>query len=504
MTPHLQWFCYEAVRLGVVDGPTCRQIARVLGPDADLLSFAQALIDHDLVDDAQVVQDLVNLAYRKGESGEVPPLDILAMDTKPVDDDDDDDVGSVTVHQVMVRRQAAPTADMPDFDQLDLRDLAEAAEAITRMLRAARAAGASDLHLSAGARPFLRQNMRVVYLSDSPLDPEHAVLLNTALLDDEQRATFTRKQDFDFACALGPDERYRINLLMHKEGAAGTYRIIPDHVRPLEELGFSNAKIIRKLLAHHNGLILVTGPLGCGKTTTLAALVDFINVERSQHIITVEDPLEIIQYSKKCNVTQREVGGHTDSFASALKAALREDPDIIIIGELRDLETIEMAITAAETGHLVIGTLHTRDAATTLGRLLDVFPPEQQQQIRSMTAESLRGVICQRMLPAIDGTVVLAEELLINTIAVANVIRENKMHQLRSIMQTGVAQGMCTMDDAIFRLFKEGRISEATAQANIQDTAISGKLGAAKAAASPVAEDADESESSKRKRGWFR
>jgi len=245
-------------------------------------------------------------------------------------------------------------------------------------------------------------------------------------------------------------------------------------------------------------LILVTGPVGSGETTTLASLVNILNEEREDHVITVEEPIEIVQASKNCNITQREVGLHTKSYGTALKGALREDPDIIVIGEMRDLETIEMALTASETGHLVIGTLHTSDAATTLNRILDVFPPMQQPQIRSMAAESLKGIICQKLLRSIDGGVVVATEMMLVNLAVSNMIRENKTHLLAGVMQTGSKQGMCTMDQSIFELFEDGRISEEVALAGIADKLLKERI---KKPPPPSPEDEDDAA---KKKGWFK
>jgi twitching motility protein PilT len=277
--------------------------------------------------------------------------------------------------------------------------------------------------------------------------------------------------------ALSATDRYRVNLMFHKNGAAGSYRMVPEKARTLSELGYADRlETLEKLLSYHNGLILITGPVGSGKTTTLAAMVAYLNETRKDHIITVEDPIEVVQSAKGCNVSQREVGPHTKSFGSALKGALREDPDIIVIGELRDLETIEMAISASETGHLVIGTMHTSDAATTLNRLLDVFPPSQQTQIRTSVAESLKGVICQRLLPSPDGCLVLACEILISNLAIQSLIKEGKSTGLRNTMETGLKEGMCLIDNVVFQLFKEGKIEAEVALANIGSRMIRAKI----------------------------
>ncbi|HEY1848695.1 MAG TPA: type IV pilus twitching motility protein PilT, partial [Opitutaceae bacterium] len=225
-----------------------------------------------------------------------------------------------------------------------------------------------------------------------------------------------------------------------------------------------------------NGLILITGPVGSGKTTTLASMVSYLNETRKDHIITVEDPIEVIQAARGCNVTQRQVGDHTGSFFTALKGALREDPDVIVIGELRDLETIEMAISAAETGHLVIGTMHTSDAATTLNRLLDVFPAAQQTQIRASVAESLRGIVCQRLLPSPGGSLVMACEIMVNNLGISNLVRDGKTTGIRNAMETGVREGMCLMDNVVFALFNDGKISKEIALENVINRVLRAKI----------------------------
>ena len=327
--------------------------------------------------------------------------------------------------------------------------------------------GVSDLHLTAGAAPFVRNQRALTPISEHVLTEEEAMRLNTVLLAPHQAKIYLERKDYDYALALDATHRYRVNLMFQKDGASGSYRMVSAEVPEIDKLGIKNVDTIKKLLSYHNGLLLVTGPVGAGKTTTLAALVNELNKNRKDHIITVEDPVEIVQESIGCNVTQRQVGEHTASFHSALKGALREDPDIMAIGELRDLETIEMAISASETGHLVIGTMHTSDASTTLNRLLDVFPPAQQTQIRTSVAESLRGVLCQRLLPRTDGGLVLACEILTSNPAVAALIREGKMQGLRNVMETGVKDGMCVMENSVMDLWRAGTISAETARQNV-------------------------------------
>jgi twitching motility protein PilT len=374
--------------------------------------------------------------------------------------------------------QPAPVGGLDGFPFAEIKRMSdESLAAVMRdLLRACAREGASDLHLYAGSPPIIRRQRVLRPISTHVLGAEEALRLNTVLLAPHQHALYLERKDLDFALALDASNRYRVNLMFHKGGAAGAYRMVAAKIPKLDELGLRNLDAILKLLTYHNGLILVTGPVGAGKTTTLAALVAEINAQRSDHVITVEDPIEIVQVAKGCNITQREVGPHTKSFAAALKGALREDPDVIVIGELRDLETIEMAISASETGHLVIGTMHTSDAATTLNRLLDVFPPAQQTQIRASVAESLRGVVCQRLLPDVDGGLVLACEVLIGNPAVSSLIREGKMQGLRNTLETGQREGMCLMEATVFKLYEEGRISAETARANISNRVLKARV----------------------------
>jgi len=320
-------------------------------------------------------------------------------------------------------------------------------------------AGASDVHLGVNAPPVWRLHgtLRPIWPDAPRLQPEQTQKLADSFLTDAQRALVNERGDADFAYA-NEKGRYRASVVRQRLGTDIVFRIINTRVRTMDELGLPEH--LKLLTRYHNGLILVTGSVGSGKSTTLAALVEQINVERREHIITLEDPIEYVFEPKGCHITQREVHTHTRSFGMALRGALREDPDVIMVGEMRDLETISLAITASETGHLVLGTLHTGTAARTLDRVLDVFPVDQQGQIRIMISESLRGVISQQLIPRADGTGrLLAIETLTNTPAVSHVIREARTFMLPGIIQTGRKQGMQLMDDALIDLHTRGLIS---------------------------------------------
>jgi len=326
-------------------------------------------------------------------------------------------------------------------------------------------AGASDIHLGVNAPPLWRLHGRLqpIWPNASRLTSDKTVALAEGFLSDLHKTQLKERGDADFAYA-NDFGRYRTSVVRQRLGIDIVFRIVNTKVRTMDELGLPQH--LKLLTRYHNGLILVTGSVGSGKSTTLAALVEQVNMERREHIITLEDPIEYVIEPKGCHVTQREVHTHTRSFAVALRGALREDPDVIMVGEMRDLETISLAITASETGHLVLGTLHTGNASRTLDRILDVFPPDQQEQIRIMVSESLRGVISQQLIPRVDGQGrVLALEILTNSPAVANVIREAKTYMLPGIMQTGKKQGMQLMDDALVELYDRGLISAEEAYA---------------------------------------
>ncbi len=333
--------------------------------------------------------------------------------------------------------------------------------------------GGSDLHLSAGEPPMIRLHGEIVRLEYQSLTPADVQALVFEILTEKQKKLFIENWELDCSYAVEGTGRFRCNVLMQRRGLSAVFRIIPEVIPSCQDLNLPASLL--EMINVHRGLILVTGPTGSGKSTTLAALIDHINANESCHILTIEDPIEFVHPNKKSLVTQREVSSHTKSFANALKASLREDPDIILVGEMRDLETIQLAMTAAETGHVVFGTLHTNSAAKTVDRIIDVFPQEQQEQVRVMLSESLRGVIAQTLLPKADKKGrVAALEVLVNTSAVANLIREGKTFQIGSTMQIGRGTGMFTFETYITELVQKGLVSAETA------TSFLGKAVAAK------------------------
>lgn len=320
--------------------------------------------------------------------------------------------------------------------------------------------GCSDVHLAVGSKPSWRRfgQLQAIWEEAPLLTSEDTEKLVDSFLTAREWKRLREKGDVDFAYQ-NDFGRYRASVVRQRLGYDICCRLINTQIRGMEEIGLPVDSIV-PLTRYSNGLILVTGAIGSGKSTTLAAIIDFINQDREDHIITLEDPVEYIFHSKKCHVNQREVHLHTESFGRALRGALREDPDVIMVGEMRDLETIQLALTAAETGHLVLGTLHTGSAARTIDRVLDVFPNEQRDQIRIMVSESLRGVISQQLVPKADGSGrTIAMELMVNTAAIANCIREGKTFMIPGIIQTGKQQGMILMDDSLQKLYNSGTIS---------------------------------------------
>jgi twitching motility protein PilT len=346
-----------------------------------------------------------------------------------------------------------------------------------QLLEEANARGASDLHLSAGEPPAVRVHGDLARLDGTPLSAHQVLELVHSIMTDAQREHFAVDHECDFACDLPGVGRYRVNVFVHLRGPGAVLRAIPTKVPQLEDMVLP--PVLKELCEKERGLVLVTGPTGSGKSTTLAAMVNHINATWDAHILTVEDPIEFVHPPNRCFVNQREVGPHTNSFANALRAALREDPDVILVGEMRDLETIALAITAAETGHLVFGTLHTSSAAKTIDRIIDAFPGEQQGQIRAMLSESLEAVVAQTLVKKKGGGRIAACEVLVGAPAVRNLIREGKLHQIPSMMQTGQRMGMQTLDMALADLLKRGLIEPSALPAKPQ---IPGTPGATPAA----------------------
>jgi len=329
--------------------------------------------------------------------------------------------------------------------------------------------GASDLHLTAGAPPTIRLHGDLIRLVDYPiLSPRALQGMIYAILPQKMRERLEGELELDMSYALPGKARFRVNVYYQRDSIGAAFRLIPYEIKTVESLGLPS--VVTDLARYPRGFVVVTGPTGSGKSTSLAGMVDIVNRERSAHIMTVEDPIEFLHKHQQCIVNQREVGSDTHSFAQALKHVLRQDPDVILVGEMRDLETISTAITAAETGHLVFATLHTQDAPQTIDRIIDVFPPHQQQQVRVQLATTLQGIVTQQLLQTADGrSRAVACEVLICTPAVRNLIREGKVHQIYSIMQAGGRFGMQTMDQALANLVKEGKISQQLAYERSHD-----------------------------------
>ena len=327
----------------------------------------------------------------------------------------------------------------------------------SRLLRFALEQGASDLHISAGERPGMRIHGDLRWIDAPALTPEDAHRIIFDVMSDGHRKTFQEHLECDFAYRLDDSTRFRVNAFVHSRGEGAVFRAITSTIPNLVDLGLPDA--IRNFCTQEKGLVLVTGPTGSGKSTTLAAMIDHINATMAGHILTLEDPIEFVHKSKRALVNQREVGSQTHSFQAALRSALREDPDVILVGELRDMETIALALTAAETGHLVFGTLHTSSTAKTVDRIMDVFPPAQQGQIRSMFSESIVGVVSQMLVKTIAGKRAASLEILVGTPAVRNLIREGKTNQIASLLQVGAKFGMQTSEAALADLVSRNVVS---------------------------------------------
>ena len=334
---------------------------------------------------------------------------------------------------------------------------------ITELLSFTVQQGASDLHISAGMPPVIRVDGEVRRIKLPSLEHKQVHTLIYDIMNDKQRKDYEDRFETDFSFEVPGLARFRVNAYNQNRGAAAVFRTLPSKVLTMDDLGMG--QVFCNLSNNARGLVLVTGPTGSGKSTTLAAMVDYINETRSEHILTIEDPIEFVHQSKKCLVNQREVHRDTHGFDAALRSALREDPDIILVGEMRDLETIRLALTAAETGHLVFGTLHTTSAAKTIDRIIDVFPAAEKSMVRSMLSESLQGVISQTLLKKPKGGRVAAHEIMVGTPAIRNLIREDKVAQMYSAIQTGAAFGMITLDQSLTDLMQKGMITREVARA---------------------------------------
>lgn len=332
---------------------------------------------------------------------------------------------------------------------------------ITDLLISTQKNGASDLHISAMNPPIMRVNGDMIPVNAPVATPDTVRRMLFSIMTEQQRAEYERDLELDFSISFGDEMRFRVNTFNSINGPAAVFRTIPTKIKSLDDL--KSPEILKKLCGLHKGLILVTGPTGSGKSTTLAAMVDYMNTHYAHHILTIEDPVEFVHKSKRSLVNQREVGSSTKSFAKALKSALREDPNVILVGELRDLETIQLAMTAAETGHLVMGTLHTNSAPKTIDRIIDVFPASDKEMIRAMLSVSLEAVIAQMLVKKSDGAGrVAVQEIMLGTPAIRNLIREGKIPQIYSMMQMGSKVGMTTMRDSMYKLLEAGTISQET------------------------------------------
>ncbi|MBV7477034.1 type IV pilus twitching motility protein PilT [Pseudomonas sp. PDM31] len=328
---------------------------------------------------------------------------------------------------------------------------------ITELLAFSAEQGASDLHLSAGLPPMIRVDGDVRRIHLPALDHEQVQALIHGVMSESQRVDFEKRLEIDFSFEVPGVARFRVNAFNHNRGAGAVFRTIPSKVRSMDELGMG--EVFRKMTDAPRGLVLVTGPTGSGKSTTLAAMIDYLNSHRHHHILTIEDPIEFVHEPRKCLINQREVHRDTRSFATALRSALREDPDVILVGELRDLETIRLALTAAETGHLVFGTLHTTSAAKTIDRVVDVFAGDEKSMVRSMLSESLLAVVSQTLVKKIGGGRIAAREIMLGTSAIRNLIREDKVAQMYSAIQAGGSLGMQTLDMSLKDLVTRGLVS---------------------------------------------
>ncbi len=451
-----------AVKNRLVDEAKVMECLRFLEKNGNGISLGELLLKKGFISQAHF--DAISSRVR-GKSGDVPPEPAAAPAPEALPKRSKR--RSVSASPRSERRREMDADRPPSGLGISIRDIANrdyshlSGQPIDAYLQEARKIGASDLHFQVDAPPFFRMHGTIIYLKHPVLRREDTRPRVEEILDEQGLKTFEEHNDHDF-CYEADHGRYRANVLHQRKGVDAVFRVIPEEIPTLEGLHLPD--VLRKFTKYRQGIVLITGPAGCGKTATMAALVDIINEEQRDHIVTVEEPIEYILPSRNCNVNQRHVRVHTKTFASALRSAMRADPDYICVGEMRDLETVSMAITAAETGHLVFGTLHTTNAIRSIDRIIDVFPPKEQEQIRAMVSESMRGVISQKLLPRADGLGrEPALEIMFATSAVAHLIRERKTFQLNSVLQTGAKEGMVTMDDSIADLLAKKLITRETA-----------------------------------------
>jgi len=412
-------------------------------------------------------QPLAQLALVRAPAPSERTADAAGREPKPLGAGVPDELGASTDTRASASLAAEARLSGPATGAAAAID----ATSVARVLARAVEVSASDVHIHSGAPLRYRIHGRLVDQSPEPLGPEKAGEMALSLLGPQERAIFEERGEVDFCYTLEGCARFRTNLYRQLRGIDATLRRIPLAPPTLEELGLPTA--LARFTNYHQGMVLLTGPTRCGKSSTMAALVNLINEERSEHVLTIEDPIEYLHRSNRCLVNQRNVGRHTQSFARALRAALREDPDVIVIGELRDRETVSLALTAAETGHFVLATLHTDSAVRTVNRIVGSFPPDQQEQVRAMMSESLRAVISQRLLPRADGAgMAPALEVMVVTRAISNLIRESKLVQIRSLLQTGKSQGMSLLDNSLAELVSKKVVTREEALRQAEDAKL--------------------------------
>jgi twitching motility protein PilT len=457
-----------AVHLKMISVEQLREALRVQGASNDDRSLGAVLCNFGFLDPAQLeklveTQKRMIAQEREKAGGDAAPQAGPAPGSAPARPVQQKGAAGPAASA----RPTSPAAASPPPVSRPAARASAPAGSLDAILRSAVERGASDVHVHTGT-PLRQRIAGVLREEGGPLDAQATRAMLLGILDEKGRAQLESRGQIDLCHSIDGVGRFRANLYRQQRGVDGVFRVISARPPTLDELGLPRA--VAKLTTYHQGMVLVTGPTGSGKTSTLAALVDLINEERGEHILTIEDPIEYVHPAKRCLINQRSVSHHTASFARALRAALREDPDVIVIGELRDLETISLALTAAETGHLVLATLHTDNTLRTLNRVVGAFPSDQQEQVRTMLSESLRAVLSQRLLPRADGKGrVPALETLIVTKAVGNLIRENKVFQIQSILQTGATHGMGLLDQSIKALVQAGTVKREDALKHISD-----------------------------------